>query len=391
MCKEFDCRQDNNTSASYLVSVSLTAFCVWIDLLTTSLVAIVIYSFVVIDDGEFASNVGLAVTQIFIIMAGIQFIMKQIAEMKQQLVNVERMFQFTKLDQEDLLVSEPNKKPPNSWPSSGNIEFDNLYLKYTETGEPVLKNLSFSIQPGEKVTKILIFKLKKNLITFFPFLKVGIVGRTGAGKSSLVAALFRLAKIEGSLYVDHVNINEIGLHEIRAKISIIPQESFFISTSLRENVDPNHEFDDATIWTALNDVGLNKMFASLDESLEQKHLSIGQLQLLSLVRVIMRNNKILILDEATANMDQETDALIQKIIKNKFKQCTVLTIAHRLNTIIDSDKVLVMDAGEVVEYDHPHILLQKSDGYFLKMVQQSGGAVYESFMKRIRNDKIVKK
>lgn len=149
------------------------------------------------------------------------------------------------------------------------------------------------------------------------------------------------------------------------------------SASLRDNLDPFHEFQDDTLWSALREVELNKSFVSLDHSVNRGggNLSAGQRQLLCLARAIVKKNKILVLDEATANVDPSTDALIQKTIRLKFKDCTVLTIAHRLNTIMDSDKVLVMQSGEVVEFDHPHKLLELNDGFFTAMVQQTGNAM----------------
>jgi ATP-binding cassette subfamily C (CFTR/MRP) protein 4 len=205
-------------------------------------------------------------------------------------------------------------------------------------------------------------------------LKIGIVGRTGAGKSSLITALFRLAKIDGSLLIDDVDINKVGLVDLRNKISIVPQEPMLFSASLRDNLDPFHESDDATLWLALQEVELDKIFASLEHAVTRDggNLSAGQRQLLCLARAIAKRNKILILDEATANVDHATDSLIQKTIRVNFKECTVLTIAHRLDTIMDCDKVLVMDNGVAVEYDHPHILLQHNDGDFALMVQQTG-------------------
>lgn len=193
----------------------------------------------------------------------------------------------------------------------------------------------------------------------------------------MISALFRLTNIDGSLLIDNVDTKKIGLLDLRNKISIIPQEPMLFSASLRDNLDPFHEFDDASLWSALQEVELNKTFLSLDHPVSRGggNLSAGQRQLLCLARAIVKRNKILILDEATANVDPATDALIQKTIRIKFKNCTVLTIAHRLNTIMDSDRVLVMDSGEAVEFDHPHNLLQQNDGYFSKMVQQTGNAM----------------
>lgn len=206
---------------------------------------------------------------------------------------------------------------------------------------------------------------------FIFYFQIGIVGRSGAGKSSLTAALFRLTKIEGAIYIDDVNVIKIGLKHLRSKISILPQEPILFPVSLRKNLDPLEEYDDATLWSALQDVELNNVFASLDLTLDQHNLSTGQCQLLCLARAILKKNRILVLDEATANVDTNTDSLIQKTIRAKFKDCTVLTIAHRLNTIMDCDKILVMDHGKIVEYDQPKVLLKRTNGYFYKLARQS--------------------
>lgn len=206
--------------------------------------------------------------------------------------------------------------------------------------------------------------------------KVGIIGRTGAGKSSLISALFRLAKIKGSLLLDGVDTQNIELSKLRSKISIIPQEPFLFDGTLRKNLDPLVEFDDAILWSALNDVELKKTFLTLDSPIDcgGSNLSLGQRQLICLARAIVKKNKILVLDEATANIDLATDALIQKTIRSKFKERTVLTIAHRLDTVMDSDKILVMDNGQVIEYDHPFVLLENNDSHLSKMIKQTNNA-----------------
>ena len=158
---------------------------------------------------------------------------------------------------------------------------------------------------------------------------------------------------------------------MRKKISILPQEPILFSVSVRKNLDPLDEFDDSSIWSVLCEFELNKEFRSLDEILDQNNLSYGKRQLLCLARAILNKNRILVLDEVTANVDAHAEALIQKCIRDKFKDCTILTIAHRLHTVMDSDKVLLIDNGEVVEYDHPHLLLQDTNSHLSKMVQKA--------------------
>ncbi|XP_017889371.1 multidrug resistance-associated protein 4-like [Ceratina calcarata] len=361
--KEFDVHQDLHTS-TYLLTISAsTAFGLALDFVSVGFVAFITYSFILLDDGNtFAGNVGLAISQVLILCGMLQYGMRQTAETIAQMTSVERILQFTQLDNEGPLESEPNKKPSAQWPSKGEIKFDHLYLRYDDSAPPVLKDLCLVIKPGEKI---------------------GIVGRTGAGKTTLISALFRLAKLEGAIYIDNIDTKQVGLHDLRKKISIIPQEPVLFSASLRDNLDPFHDFDDAALWEALDDVELKSTTSSLDYVVDQggANFSVGQRQLLCLARAILRNNKILLLDEATANVDPSTDALIQNTIRQNFRHCTVLTIAHRLNTIMDSNKVLVMDHGKAIEFDHPHILLQNEEGHFTGMVKETGHLMYEQLKK----------
>ncbi|XP_049671760.1 ATP-binding cassette sub-family C member 4 isoform X4 [Accipiter gentilis] len=215
-------------------------------------------------------------------------------------------------------------------------------------------------------------------LTFLDFVQVGIVGRTGAGKSSLIAALFRLAEPEGRIWIDKYLTSELGLHDLRKKISIIPQEPVLFTGTMRKNLDPFNEYTDEELWNALEEVQLKEVVEDLPNKMEMQlaesgsNFSVGQRQLVCLARAVLKKNRILIIDEATANVDPRTDEFIQKTIREKFAHCTVLTIAHRLNTIIDSDRIMVLDEGRLKEYGEPYILLQEQDGLFYKMVQQVG-------------------
>ncbi|XP_065203724.1 probable multidrug resistance-associated protein lethal(2)03659 isoform X2 [Planococcus citri] len=360
--KEFDNHQDLHSSAWYLFLATSRAFGFWLDMFCVLYIALVTFSFLLILTSTSGGNVGLAITQAIGLTGMFQWGMRQSAELENQMTSVERVLEYGNVTPEANLESPPDKKPPASWPGKGEVVFEKMYLKYEPNGHFVLRNLNFTIKPEEKV---------------------GIVGRTGAGKSSLIAALFRLAENQGQIRVDGIDINTVGLHEVRSKISIIPQEPVLFSGTMRKNLDPFDEYPDHVLWNALEKVELKEAINDLTGGLNAKmseggsNFSVGQRQLVCLARAIVRNNKILVLDEATANVDPQTDALIQMTIREKFKNCTVLTIAHRLNTVMDSDKVLVMDAGTCVEFDHPHLLLQNREGFLSKMVENTGRGTSE--------------
>lgn len=294
-----------------------------------------------------------------------QWGLRQSAELENQMISVERVMEYANEPSEAALETEKDQQPPNDWPTNGAIEFSSLTLRYVTNGSEILKNLSFNIQAKEKI---------------------GIVGRTGAGKSSIIQALFRLATNEGRILIDGIDIGRLGLHDLRKSVSIIPQDPVLFSGTLRFNLDPFEERTDVEMWNALAQVELMDMVSSLGGGLDCRMLdggcnfSMGQRQLVCLARAILRNNRILILDEATANVDPETDKLIQNTIRDQFLDCTVLTIAHRLHTVMDYDKILVLDAGEIAEYGRPYELLQIPNGVFRKLVAKTGSATARTLM-----------
>ncbi|XP_033345550.1 multidrug resistance-associated protein 4-like isoform X1 [Bombus vosnesenskii] len=376
--KEFDKLQDVHTSTVYMYIVASTGFGFSLDVFCFVFTSLVIFSFLLLQQSFSGGEVGLAITQVMAMTGMIQWGMRQNAEVANQMMSVERVLEYTQI------VPEPNLRDrgkfakkiekqlplpanaPKNWPTDGMIRFRNVYLKYVEDDPPVLKGLNLVINPGEKI---------------------GIVGRTGAGKSSLISALFRLAKIEGVIEIDGIDTGSICLEDLRRNISIIPQDPVLFSGTLRRNLDPFNEFTDKALWEVLDEVELKDAVITAGTGLESRVLdrgsnySVGQRQLVCLARAILRNNKILMLDEATANVDPQTDALIQHTIRKKFAKCTVLTIAHRLNTIMDSNKVLVMDKGRMAEYDHPHILLQNNYSQFKSLVKESDRAMYDQLVK----------
>ncbi|KNC31637.1 putative multidrug resistance-associated protein lethal(2)03659 [Lucilia cuprina] len=365
---EFDNHQDLHSSAFFLFICTSRAFGYWLDCFCVIFIAIITLSFFVFAP-ENGGDVGLAITQAMGMTGMVQWGMRQSAELENTMTAVERVVEYDDIEPEGELESKEGKKPPKTWPEEGKIIFDELSLRYfpDPKSEYVLKSLNFVIKSCEKV---------------------GIVGRTGAGKSSLINALFRLSYNDGSVIIDARDTKEMGLHDLRSKISIIPQEPVLFSGTMRNNLDPFEEYPDAKLWEALEEVQLKEVVSELPNGLQSKiseggtNFSVGQRQLVCLARAILRENRILVMDEATANVDPQTDVLIQTTIRNKFKNCTVLTIAHRLHTVMDSDKVLVMDAGQVVEFGSPFELLTESDRkIFHSMVKQTGKSTYENLFK----------
>ncbi|KAL8468613.1 hypothetical protein ACS0TY_031708 [Phlomoides rotata] len=307
----------------------------------------------------FASTMGLLLSYSLNITNLLSNVFRQASRAENSLNSVERVGTYVDLPSEAPDVVEGNRPPPG-WPDAGSVKFEDVYLRYRPGLPPVLRGLSFTIHP---------------------YRKVGIVGRTGAGKSSMINALFRIVELErGRISIDGYDVAKFGLTDLRKVLSIIPQSPVLFSGTVRFNLDPFGEHNDVDLWEALERAHLKDVIRRSSLGLEAEVLeggenfSVGQRQLLSLARALLRRSKILVLDEATAAVDVRTDALIQKTIREEFKSCTMLTIAHRLNTIIDSDQILVLDSGQVVEYDTPEKLLANEAGVFSKMVQSTGPA-----------------
>ncbi|XP_053240553.1 ATP-binding cassette sub-family C member 4 isoform X3 [Podarcis raffonei] len=359
----FDAHQDLHTEAWFLFLTTSRWFAVRLDAICAIFVVVVAFASLLLAHTLDAGQVGLALSYSITLMGTFQWGVRQSAEVENLMISVERVLEYTELDKE--APWETNKHPPPDWPSEGVVVFENVNFAYTVDGPLVLRHLSAVVKSKEKV---------------------GIVGRTGAGKSSLIAALFRLAEPQGRIWIDKYLTSELGLHDLRKKISIIPQEPVLFTGTMRKNLDPFDEYSDEELWNSLEEVQLKEAIEELPDKLETQlaesgsNFSVGQRQLVCLARAILKKNKILIIDEATANVDPRTDELIQKTIREKFAQCTVLTIAHRLNTIIDSDRIMVLDSGRLKEYDEPYILLQEKESLFYKMVQQVGKAEAASIM-----------
>ncbi|XP_028160238.1 probable multidrug resistance-associated protein lethal(2)03659 [Ostrinia furnacalis] len=351
---DFDNHQDLHTASwnGYLCGGS--SFGLYLDTVCLIYLTTVIFIFIYIDFGDLIAvgSVGIAVTQTNALTAMLQHGARMLVEFIAQLTSVERVLDYTRIETESNLFEGQIESIP-TWPSEGRIVFDNVNMRYSPTEEPVLKDLNITVESGWKV---------------------GIVGRTGAGKSSLISALFRFAYLDGKVTIDGVDTSLVAKQELRSKISIIPQEPVLFSATIRYNLDPFNLYSDAQLWQALEQVDMKSAVPSLDFKVTEggSNFSVGQRQLMCLARAVLRSNKILIMDEATANVDPQTDNYIQQTIKEHFASCTVLTIAHRLNTIMESDRVLVMSFGRVLEFEHPYILLSDPNSHFSSMVKETG-------------------
>lgn len=291
-------------------------------------------------------------------------------ELETKMNSVERVRQYLSIEQEAPAHIEATTPDP-AWPQKGNVTFKKISIAY-KAGEPVLKQISAKVKAREKI---------------------GIVGRTGAGKSTLVTALFRMVEpSEGTIEIDGVDITTLGLTDLRRKLSIIPQLPQLFIGDIRYNVDPFNEKEDKDIWRALEMVQLKAFVESLPDKLASKveengsNFSVGQRQLMAMARALLVDAKILLLDEATAAVDNETDSLIQTMVRKNFKDKTVLTIAHRLNTIMDYDRIMVLDKGKLVEFDTPKKLLEDHKTIFYSMVEATGEASAEHLHRIARGE-----
>ncbi|XP_040914476.1 multidrug resistance-associated protein 1-like [Toxotes jaculatrix] len=300
--------------------------------------------------------VGLAVSHSLQVTGILSWIVRSWTDVENNIVSVERVKEYDSTPKEAAWTMEGSVLPA-AWPTTGTLRFEGYGLQYRKGLDWALKDISINIQNREKV---------------------GIVGRTGAGKSSLALAIFRIQEAaKGQIFIDGIDISQIGLHDLRSRITIIPQEPVLFSGSLRMNLDPCDTCSDEDLWKALDLVHLSSFVSALPQKLNHQcceggeNLSLGQRQLLCLARALLRKTRILVLDEATASVDLRTDQLIQCTIRTQFDDCTVLTIAHRLNTIMDSNRVIVMDRGSIAEMDSPSQLVQLQ-GRFYQLCAEAG-------------------
>ncbi|KAA3474905.1 ABC transporter C family member 5-like [Gossypium australe] len=330
--------------------------CLRMELLSTFVFAFCMILLVSFPHGSIdPSMAGLAVTYGLNLNARLSRWILSFCKLENKIISIERIYQYSQIPSEAPPVIE-NSRPPSSWPECGTIELLDLKVRYGENLPVVLHGVTCAF-PGGK--------------------KIGIVGRTGSGKSTLIQALFRLIEPAGGrIIIDNIDISTIGLHDLRSRLSIIPQDPTLFEGTIRGNLDPLEEHSDHEIWEALDKSQLGDIVREKEQRLDTPVLengdnwSVGQRQLVSLGRALLKQARILVLDEATASVDTATDNLIQKIIRTEFMNCTVCTIAHRIPTVIDSDLVLVLSDGRVAEFDTPARLLEDKSSMFLKLVTE---------------------
>ncbi|KAM5281161.1 ATP-binding cassette sub-family C member 2-like [Ctenodactylus gundi] len=299
--------------------------------------------------------VGLSISYALNLTHALNFWVKKTCEIETNAVSIERVCEYENMEKEAPWIM--SRRPPLQWPKKGIVEFIHYQARYRDDLQLALKDITFQTEEEEKI---------------------GIVGRTGAGKSTLSNCLFRIVERSGGkIIIDGIDISTIGLHDLRGRLNIIPQDPVLFSGTLQMNLDPLDKYSDSELWEVLELCHLKDFVQSQPRKLRQEiseggaNLSVGQRQLVCLARALLRKTKILVLDEATASIDFETDNLVQTTIRKEFSDCTILTIAHRLHSVIDSDRVLVLDSGRIIEFESPQNLIHRK-GSFFKMTTEAG-------------------
>ncbi|XP_064100115.1 ATP-binding cassette sub-family C member 5-like isoform X4 [Macrobrachium nipponense] len=345
---------DENSCVFFLFNCAMRWLAIRLDILALLVTACTAFLSLLLRGYVDAAFAGLALAYAAQLSGIFQFTVRLSTETEARFTSVQRISNYAKG-----LVSEApsiieSKQPDKAWPKYGRISFRKVQMKYRPETPLVLNDVTFDIDSMENI---------------------GVVGRTGSGKSSLGVVLFRLVELTGgSIRIDSINISTLGLEDLRSRLSIIPQDPVLFIGTVRYNLDPFDNHSDEKIWSALEQTHMKERISNLDLKLNApviengENFSVGERQLLCMARALLRNSKILFLDEATAAIDTETDVKIQKTLKEAFKSCTMITIAHRLNTVMSCSRVLVMDSGRVAEFDTPKVLLSNPSSLFSKMV-----------------------
>nr|QFR37209.1 ABC transporter [Cyberlindnera americana] len=337
----------------------------WLDVRLQFLAALIVFSTAAIAVSKRMSGglAGLLITYALQATASLAVIVRMTVDVETNIVSAERLLDYCDLPPEAPEITDV--RPPANWPAEGAVKFDHYSTRYRENLDLVLNDISFEVKPSEKV---------------------GIVGRTGAGKSTLSLAIFRMIEpTSGRIFIDGVDTSKLGLHDLRSSLAIIPQDSQAFEGTIRQNLDPLQRHTDEELWRVLELSHLKPFVQSMVDNEEEgpmgldskvseggSNMSVGQRQLLCLARALLNKSKVLILDEATASVDVETDRIVQETIRSEFKDRTILTIAHRIDTVMDSDKILCLEFGKVKEFDSPENLLKNKDGLFYNLCIQGG-------------------
>ncbi|KAL6449882.1 YOR1 Oligomycin resistance ATP-dependent permease YOR1 [Candida maltosa Xu316] len=346
----------NRMNEAYFLSIATQRWlCVSLDMITCCVVLIVCLLCITETVHISPASTGLLINYCLQIIGILSLSVRSMTQVETEMNSVERIYQYAFELPQEAAYSIPEAAPTPAWPQSGYITFKNVSLRYRPNLPLVLKGLDANFYPGEKV---------------------GIVGRTGAGKSSIMSALYRLTELEtGSIEIDGVDISKLGLKELRSKLSIIPQDPVLFQGTIRKNLDPFDEYEDDVLYEALINAGLVNKFEphtgkfNFDNIVDDdgNNYSLGERQLIALARALVRDSKILVMDEATSSVDFSTDHQIQNTIARNFSQSTILCIAHRLKTVLSYERVLVMDAGQVKEFDTPWKLFNTPGSLFREM------------------------
>ncbi|KAF1333300.1 Atp-binding protein, partial [Globisporangium splendens] len=348
---------DANNRVMFAEALITRWLAIRINLIGCGFVVVVVSSLVWMKDILSPGLVGLAFMYAVGVDQELSFLVRAWSELELAMVSPERILEYASIEPEGhnkIVTFEPSE---TNWPQHGSITFENVVFSYKPGGAPVLKGVSFEIRENEKI---------------------GIVGRTGAGKSSLTMALFRINElVAGRILIDGVDISRMNLQTLRSRLSIIPQAPVLFKGSMRAYMDPFGDYDDAAIWTAFEKVGMKDMISSLDNKLDHElsengeNFSVGERQMLCLARALLRRSRVVVMDEATASIDHGTEKKLQEMIAHEFANATVVTIAHRLATVLESDRVLVLENGSVVEFDAPRSLV-RNGGVFHELAKEGG-------------------
>ncbi|KAL7216213.1 hypothetical protein ACSBR1_028207 [Camellia fascicularis] len=362
---------DGHSRPKFYNSAAMEWLCFRLDMLSAITFAFSLVFLILAPSGTIDPSVaGLAVTYgLTLNITQARFIWN-LCRVENNIISVERIFQYTSIPSEPPLVIETNR-PDSHWPLHGQVDIQDLQVQYAPHMPLVLRGLTCSFNGG---------------------MKTGIVGRTGSGKSTLIQTLFRIVDpTAGQILIDGIDISSIGLHDLRSRLSIIPQDPTMFEGTVRSNLDPLEEYGDEQIWEALDKCQLGeevrKKEGKLDSTVTEngENWSMGQRQLVCLGRVLLKRSKVLVLDEATASVDTATDNIIQQTLQKHFSGCTVLTIAHRITSVVDSDMVLLLDNGLIEEYDSPRKLLENKSSSFAKLVAEYSMRSNSSFEKSVNN------